>query len=114
MTEIDNGTVDLPNNNQVTLFEASALQIPAIIGGHIDANALDDADDIIDIQLQVKYTSGGAFFNAGTVSFKKSDQICWFTPLESSFGYKILITLRVGSPTGNAALAFVIQSTVVT
>jgi len=114
MTVVQVGTKNLNNNVQQLLFDADDLGlIPSIIGGHIDATSLLDPDDIIEIQLRVRYTEGGSFFDAGVLTFKKADEICWFTPVEFSFGYKILITLVAGSPSTTADLPFLIQATAV-
>lgn len=114
MTVVEVGTKNLNNNVQQLLFDADDLGlVPSIIGGHIDATSLLDPDDIIEIQLKVRYTDGGSFFDAGVLTYKQSDEICWFTPIEISFGYQLFITLVAGSPSSTADLPFLIQATAV-
>jgi len=114
MTVVQVGTKVLTDNTQQLLFDADDLGlVPSIIGGHIDASNLGDPDDIIEIQLFVRYTDGGGFFDAGTLTYKKADEICWFTPIEISFGYQIFITLVTGSPSATVSLPFLIQATAV-
>lgn len=110
MTLVTNGSVVLLQGTSKELFIATS-EIPSIIGGHIDANALSNSDDIVEVQLEVKYSSGGSFFDAGKISFKKSDEICWFTPIEASFGYKLTLLLTNEGTSSNATLDFVIQAT---
>lgn len=113
MTLVSSGVIHLDIGVPTILFTATT-HIPGIIGGQINANPLGNVNDIVDVQLQVKYSSGGGFVNASVISFKQSDEICWFTPIEASFGYQIILTLRTGSPSIAADLDFIMQSTSVT
>ncbi len=92
-----------------TLFEETVgANLPGIFGGKVDLNALSDADDEVNIKLEVKYTSGGAYVVAEAPTYKKADKIFRLTPLEESYGYKLTIELLAASPSAGATLAFVI------
>ena len=105
----DFGNVVLVRAVPQTLFEETvAANLPGIFGGKVDLNALLLAADEVNIKLEVKYTSGGAFVNAENNTFKKGDVIYRLTPLEESYGYKLTIELLAASPSAGATLAFVI------
>jgi len=111
MAILEEGTINLVKGTPKTLFEATIAQL-GILGGHIDLTSLLDADDLIDVQLQLKYTSSGAYFNAGNPSpSKQIDQTFYLTPLEASFGYLVTVTLTSDSVSATADLPYVIQKT---
>lgn len=105
----DSGTKALTRGIPITLFEElTPANLPGIFGGKVNLNDLPDVADEIDIKLEVKYSSGGAFQIAEQTTFKKPDKIFRITPIEESFGYKLTIELLAASPSASATLAFVI------
>ena len=93
-------------NVERTIFEASAPQLPGFFSGKMDLTQLTNAADEMQVRLQVKYSSGGTFRDAEqpTLSAKQADKIIRFTPVEETFGYKLLGTLLLDSPSATATL----------
>ena len=97
------------------MFTATALQLPGYFSGKLDLSQLTDAADEMEIKLQVKYTSAGAFRDAEkpSKSAKQADEIFRFTPVEETYGYQLTGELLAASPSPTATLAvLVIRSTV--
>ena len=97
------------------MFTATALQLPGFFSGKLDLSQLTNAADEMDIKLQVKYTSAGAFRNAEkpSKSAKQADEIFRFTPVEETYGYQLTGELLAASPSAIATLAIlVIRSSV--
>ncbi len=90
----------------LTIFEASAPQLPGYFSGHMDLTQLLDANDEINVELQVKYSSGGTYRNAQkpTQPSKQADNIFEFTPVEHVYGYKLIGELLAASPSATATL----------
>lgn len=88
------------------IFEASAPELPGFFSGKLDLNALTNAADEIQVKLQVKYTSGGGYVNAEepTLAAKQADKIFRFTPVEETYGYKLIGELLAASPSTTATL----------
>ena len=101
----------------LTIFEATGGQLPGFFSGQLDVGQLTNVADEMDVKLEVKYTSAGAFRDAEKPSkpAKQEDKIFRFTPLEQTYGYKITGELLAVSPSANATLAvLIIKSTVPT
>ena len=97
------------------MFTATALQLAGYFSGKLDLSQLTDAADEMEIKLEVKYTSAGAFRDAekpGLVA-KQADKIFRFTPVEETYGYQLTGELLAASPSATATLAIlVIRSSV--
>ena len=92
------------------IFEASGGQLPGFFSGMMDLTQLADAADEIECRLQVKYSNGGSYRDAeqpGLVS-KQADKIFRFTPVEQTYGYKILGTLTNASISATATLETIV------
>lgn len=116
MAIVDEGNASLTRGVPLTLFTASAGQLPGIFGGKLDLNALSNSGDLVRVLLQVKYTSLGSFVDAEEqTNVTQSDSIFRFTPVEENYGYQIVVELLSGSPSASATLPYIItRSTVPT
>lgn len=102
-------------NVERDIFEASGAQLPGYFSGKMDLTQLTDAVDEMQVRLQVKYSSGGTYRDAEqpTLVTKQADKIIRFTPVEETYGYKILGKLLAASPSATATLeTLVIRSLV--
>ena len=110
MTVVAEGDLVLVRGVPQIFFTATAIQLPGVFDGKIDLNALPDADDIVQISLQTKYTFEGAFIPAeDNETFQKVDKIGRITPTPEPYGYELTIELLAASPSANATLAFLIN-----
>jgi len=93
-------------NVERDIFLATGGQLPGFFSGKMDLTQLTNAADEMQVKLQVKYSSGGTFRDAEqpTLSAKQADKIIRFTPVEETYGYKILGTLLLASPSASATL----------
>ena len=98
-----------------TIFEASAPQLPGFFSGKMDLTQLTNVADEIEVKLQVKYSSGGTFRDAEKPSLvsKQADNIFRFTPVEETYGYKLIGELLAASPSATATLEVLILRSVV-
>jgi len=99
----------------LTIFEATALQLPGFFSGMMDLTQLTNAADEMQVKLQVKYSSGGTYRDAEqpTLVAKQADKIFRFTPVEQTYGYKLIGELLAASPSATATLeTIVIRSAV--
>lgn len=94
----------------LTIFEATALQLPGFFSGMMDLTQLTDIADVMELKLQVKYSSGGTFRDTEEPSLaaKRTDNIFRFTPVEQTHGYKLIGTLLAASPSATATLEVII------
>ncbi len=99
------------------IFEATGGELPGFFSGMMDLTQLLNAADEMQVRLQVKYSSGGTYRDAEqpTLIAKQSDKIFRFTPVEQTYGYKILGLLTNVGPSVTATLeTIVIRSAVPT
>lgn len=94
----------------LTIFEASAPQLPGLFSGKMDLTQLLNVADEISVKLQVKYSSGGTYRDAEepTLVAKQADKIFRFTPVEETYGYKLIGELKAASPSATATLELLI------
>ena len=92
------------------VFEASGGQLPGFFSGMLDLTQLTNAADEMELRLQVKYSSGGTYIDAEqpTLIAKQSDKIFRFTPVEQTYGYKILGLLNNTGPSASATLELIV------
>ena len=100
-----------------TLYEAGVDPgaVPGFFSGMLDLTQLPNAADEIQCRLQVKYSSGGTYRDAEqpTLVAKQADKIFRFTPVEQTYGYKILGLLTNTGPSASATLEMIVlRSTV--
>lgn len=93
-------------NVERDIFEATGGEIPGFFSGKMDLTQLTDAADEMQVRLQVKYSSGGTYRDAEqpTLVAKQADKIIRFTPVEETYGYKILGLLLAASPSATVTL----------
>lgn len=92
------------------IFTATAPQLPGFFSGKIDLSQLTNVADEMEIKLEVKYTSAGAFRDAEKPSLvaKQADKIFRLTPVEETYGYQITGELLAASPSPTATLAVLV------
>jgi len=90
------------------VFEAAGGELPGFFSGKLDLTQLTDPADEIQLRLQVKYSSGGTYRDAEqpTLIAKQSDKIFRLTPVEETYGYKVLGLLTNVGPSATATLEF--------
>jgi len=95
------------------IFLATGGQLPGFFSGKMDLSQLTNAADEMKVRLQVKYSSGGVFRDAEqpTLVAKQADKIFRFTPVEETYGYKILGELLAASPSATATLETLVLRT---
>ena len=100
-------------NVERDIFEATGGQLPGFFSGKMDLTQLTNAVDEMQIRLKVKYSSGGVYRNAEkpTLSAKQVDNNFRFTPVEETYGYKILGLLLLASPSATATLETLVLRT---
>jgi len=100
-------------NVERDIFEATGGQLPGFFSGKMDLTQLTNAADEMKVRLQVKYSSGGVYRNAEqpTLISKQADEIFRFTPVEETYGYKILGELLLASPSATATLETLVLRT---
>jgi len=95
-----------------TIYEAGVDPgaVPGYFSGKLDLTQLLNAADEIQIRLQVKYSSGGAYRDAEqpTLVSKQADKIIRLTPVEETYGYKILVLLTNTGPSASATLELLV------
>lgn len=93
-----------------TIYEAPGGALPGFFSGMMDLTQLGNADDEIEVRLQVKYSSGGAYRDAEepTLVSTLADKIFRFTPVEQTYGYKILGTLNNNGTSSSATLETIV------
>lgn len=102
----------LTKNVEKTIYEAGVDPgaLPGYFSGKLDLTQLTDAADEIQVRLQVKYSSAGAYRDAEqpTLVAKQADKIIRLTPVEETYGYKILALLTSASPSATATLELLV------
>ncbi len=95
-----------------TIYEAGVDPgaVPGFFSGNLDLTQLTNVADEMKIRLQVKYSSGGIYrdFAQPTLVSKQADLAFIFTPLEQTYGYKILGELLAASPSATATLELIV------
>jgi len=96
-----------------TLVEAgvdAGVTLPGFFSGMLDLTQLPNAADEIQCRLQVKYSSGGTYRDAEqpTLIAKAADKIFRFTPVEQTYGYKILGLLTNVGPSASVTLEMIV------
>ena len=116
MPVVAESSVVLARGVPQTLFEATGIHLPGFFNGQLDLTQLADANDLIKITLETKYSAGGSYrASANPSNVKQSDEIFIFTPFEQPHGYKLTIELLAASPSASATLEyFIIRSSVPT
>ncbi len=95
-----------------TLYEAGVDPgvVPGFFSGMLDLTQLTNVNDEMELRLQVKYSSGGTYRDAEqpTLVAKQADKIYRLTPVEQTYGYKVLGLLNNNGPSGSATLEFIV------
>ena len=96
-----------------TIVEAgvdSGVDLPGFFSGMLDLTQLTNVNDEMELRLQVKYSSGGTYRDAEqpTLVAKQADKIYRLTPVEQTYGYKVLGLLNNNGPSGSATLEFIV------
>jgi len=101
-----------------TIVEAgvdAGVTLPGFFSGMLDLTQLTNAADEMKIRLQVKYSSGGTYRDAEepTLVSKQADKIFRLTPVEQTYGWKVLGELLAASPSATATLELIVIRSVV-
>jgi len=97
----------------VLLFEAVS-ELPGLFSGEMDLTQLSAAADQVEIIMTIKYSSGGVYRERARVIKKRSeDTSLGFTPIEQTYGYKLDVELKAGSPSATANLEFKVNRSAV-
>ncbi len=107
------GTKALSRGVPVLLFEAVS-ELPGLFSGEMDLTQLPLAADQVEIIMNIKYSSGGTYRERARVIKKKSEATTLgFTPIEQTYGYKLDVELKTGSPSATANLEFKVNKSAV-
>ncbi len=92
------------------LFEATGGQLPGFFSGMLDLTQLGNADDEIEVRLEVKYSTGGTLRQAEqpTLAAKQADKILRLTPVEQTYAYKVYGLLNNNGTSVSATLEFIV------
>lgn len=92
------------------VYTALPAALPGYFGGKMNLIPMPDADDIVNVSVRVKYTSGGAFVAAEPVIplVKKDSQIFRFTPTEETYGYEVTVELDAASISASVSLPIIL------